>query len=383
MTAIAERPAPWRLDKEGLHTVLSQIEADRHRDHLYTLEAITELLARASGDKDGVAEVCADLRVSMGLSRREALRLIERARVLRRENVRQAAYEQLLSPEHLAAIDKTLNEAPANDRDRIEDTMLAEAPNVDSAGLALIGRRILNLLDQDGKPPNDPDLAEPRREFHYTARTDGTVAFRGHVDAETGAVLAGLISPLAKPTSAQDQRDITQRQGDAFADIVQLAAGKPNTPTEAGERPHVGITISLETLTTQIGAARLEAGGYIDAASARRIACDCKVFPMVLGAQSDILDFGRLTRTIRHRLRRALIHRDQGCAFPGCQRHPRQCAAHHVVHWADGGPTSLDNTVLLCGHHHRLIHHSEWTVTMVNKRPEFTPPPYLRHLGPA
>ncbi|GAA3433006.1 hypothetical protein GCM10018954_026090 [Kutzneria kofuensis] len=255
--------------------------------------------------------------------------------------------------------------------------MLAEAPKVDSAGMAAIGRRILQLLDQDGKAPDDRDLAEPRREFHFTSRTDGTFAFRGRIDAEAGATLAALISPLAKPTSANDERDIAQRQGDALVEVIELAAGNKKAPTEAGERPHVAVTVSLEVLKKQIGTAKLAANGYTDAASARRIACDCKVLPIVLGSKSDPLDFGRLTRTIPHRLRRALIHRDQGCAFPGCQRLPRQCHAHHIVHWADGGPTSLDNCVLLCGHHHRVIHHSRWNVVMVDKRPEFVPPHYL------
>jgi hypothetical protein len=261
--------------------------------------------------------------------------------------------------------------------------------------MATLGRRILRLLDQDGTPPNDRELAEPRREFHYTTRVDGTVSFRGRIDAEAGALLAGMISPLAKPASAADPRDIARRQGDALVEVIELAAGNRKAPTEAGERPHVGITISLEALKEhfqgqsarrrkellkeQPGLAELEAGGFVDAGSARRIACDAKVLPMVLGSKSDVLDFGQLKRIVPHRLRRALIYRDKGCRFPGCQRPPRQCQAHHVVHWADGGPTTMDNTVLLCGHHHRLIHHSEWKVRMVARRPEFTPPHYLRH----
>ena len=383
MTAISDGTAWWQLDKESLHAVLGRGEAERRRIYLESLEIVGELLSRTAGGKDEVAALCADLCASNGISRGEALRLIERAGLLGREKVRTAAYDDRLSPEHLAVIDKTIKAAPAAERDTVERNLLEQARNVDSAGMAIVGRRILQLLDQDGKAPNDRDLAEPRREFHYTARNDGTVAFRGSIDSEAGAKLAALISPLAKPTSSNDKRDTAQRQGDAFVEIIELAAGSEDVPGEGGERPHVAVTMSLETLTRQVGAASLEAGGYTDAASARRIACDCKVIPAVLGSQSDPLDFGRITRTIPLKLRRALILRDKGCAFPGCHRRPRQCDGHHVRHWADGGPTSLDNCVLLCGHHHRVIHHSEWEVVMAGGRPEFVPPPYLRHLATA
>ncbi|MFF5171282.1 HNH endonuclease signature motif containing protein [Micromonospora sp. NPDC000089] len=70
--------------------------------------------------------------------------------------------------------------------------------------------------------------------------------------------------------------------------------------------------------------------------------------------------------------------RDAGCAFPGCDRPPRWCDGHHVRHWADGGETALNNAVLLCGHHHRLIHQGDWTVRIgTDRRPEFLPPAWL------
>jgi hypothetical protein len=76
----------------------------------------------------------------------------------------------------------------------------------------------------------------------------------------------------------------------------------------------------------------------------------------------------------------ALIARDRHCAFPGCSRPPVMCHGHHVRHWADGGTTSLDNLVMLCGAHHRVIHHSPWEVRLspIDGRPEFRPPPRRR-----
>jgi hypothetical protein len=76
-------------------------------------------------------------------------------------------------------------------------------------------------------------------------------------------------------------------------------------------------------------------------------------------------------------MRRALIARDKGCAFPGCDRPPGWCAAHHILHWVDGGHTALCNLVLLCDHHHGVAHAEEWHITIINGHPHFTPPRWI------
>ena len=87
----------------------------------------------------------------------------------------------------------------------------------------------------------------------------------------------------------------------------------------------------------------------------------------------SVLDVGRRTRTIPPALRRALEARDRGCRFPGCGS--RFTDAHHVTHWADGGDTSLGNTVLLCRHHHRLVHEGGWRILWDRDgRPVFVDP---------
>ena len=110
----------------------------------------------------------------------------------------------------------------------------------------------------------------------------------------------------------------------------------------------------------------------------RRKACDATVIPAVLGTHSEVLDISRKTRIIPTGIRRALTLRDKGGAFPGCDRRPKTCHAHHVQHWANGGPTALNNLALLCGFHHYIIHHGHWTVHMrPDGHPEFTPPDYV------
>ncbi len=96
-------------------------------------------------------------------------------------------------------------------------------------------------------------------------------------------------------------------------------------------------------------------GSSLAVETARRLGCDASLVGIVDGARGEPLDVGRKTRAIPPPLRRALSARDGGCRFPGCGR-TRFTEGHHVIHWADGGETTLDNLVTLCRHHHRLVH---------------------------
>jgi hypothetical protein len=123
----------------------------------------------------------------------------------------------------------------------------------------------------------------------------------------------------------------------------------------------------------------LDDGGRISAEAARRLACDAGILPAVLDGRGQVLDLGRQRRLFTGPVRRALVLRDRGCAFPGCDRPPRWCDGHHILHWADGGVTDLTNSVLLCGFHHRAVHHTDWRVRInqADGLPEFLAPVLL------
>lgn len=107
--------------------------------------------------------------------------------------------------------------------------------------------------------------------------------------------------------------------------------------------------------------------------TSRRLSCDAGLVRITHGPNGSVLDVGRRTRTIPPALRRALEVRDRGCRFPGCGL--RLCDAHHVRHWADGGETSLTNTLLLCAYHHTLVHEGGWRVLWDREgRPVFVDP---------
>ena len=107
---------------------------------------------------------------------------------------------------------------------------------------------------------------------------------------------------------------------------------------------------------TQAGhAAQLENGPHVSTETSERIACDCCVTEIEEDRYGEVLNIGRRSRTIPPAMRRALKARDGGCRFPGCTNH-KFVDGHHIKHWSKGGETSLDNLVLLCRHHHHLVH---------------------------
>jgi hypothetical protein len=110
----------------------------------------------------------------------------------------------------------------------------------------------------------------------------------------------------------------------------------------------------------QPGQSVVEDGGRVPAETSQRLGCDASRVIMQHDAEGRIFEVGAKTRTIPPALRRALLHRDRSCRFPGC--HGRFCQAHHIRHWAQGGPTTLSNLVLLCRRHHRAVHEEGYQV---------------------
>uniref|UniRef100_UPI003F539207 HNH endonuclease signature motif containing protein n=1 Tax=Nocardioides sp. BYT-33-1 TaxID=3416952 RepID=UPI003F539207 len=165
-----------------------------------------------------------------------------------------------------------------------------------------------------------------------------------------------------------DPREAGARLWDALVDACHRLANSDDLPRDHGTRPRVMVLIDQQSLRQQVidaGLARegqTPTGARLSATAVRRMACDAEIIPTVLGTESQVLDVGRTHRLVTPALWTALIARDRHCAFPGCTRMPLACDAHHITHWADGGPTALSNLVMLCRHHHTLIHQTPWIV---------------------
>jgi 5-methylcytosine-specific restriction endonuclease McrA len=208
------------------------------------------------------------------------------------------------------------------------------------------------------------------RGLHVYRDDDGMVILRGRLDPEAGALLLRALDAaretlyqrtrVANPGLAPPTR--AQQQADALGLLAESALHHELDPGAPGERYQVVIHVDAAVLTDPeaTGQSELEEVGHVPAGTSQRLACDASRVVMRNDEHGRIVEIGARTRTIPPALRRALCHRDRTCRFPGCDVRVGQ--GHHLHHWAQGGPTTLSNLVLLCRRHHRAVHEEGYRV---------------------
>jgi Domain of unknown function (DUF222)/HNH endonuclease len=216
------------------------------------------------------------------------------------------------------------------------------------------------------------------RRLHVSPALDGMVRVDGDLDPETGqAVMSALHAVMDSEihsSLAGDVRSSAQRRADALGEICRQWLDRDARPVVGRERPHVTVTMDLRTLRGELGyRSEFEEAGPVHPEIARRWACDAGVVRVITRGRSEPLDVGKRTPVVPAGIRRALVVRDHHCSFPGCDRPPPWCDAHHVVHWADRGSTALSNLALLCRRHHRLVH-DRFQIEMIEGKPTFRRP---------
>ncbi len=275
----------------------------------------------------------------------------------------------------LVAARETCPEAYARDEEMLVDAARAVSVAELRAVIAYWRQRV-----DAGRAAMDEGIRYERRALYVSPLLDGMVRVDGDLDAETGQALMSALAAMCDAEARArgedpDLRSPAQRRADALGEVCRQWLESATKPTVAGERPHLVVTMDLESLEARAGRrCELTDAGVITAEAARRLACDADVTRVIVDARSEPLDVGWRTKVVPPPLRRAVIVRDGGCRFPGCERPPGWCDAHHVEHWADGGATALGNLVLLCRPHHRLIHQHGFGVVMQHGRPWFRRP---------
>jgi hypothetical protein len=311
--------------------------------------------------------------------------------------IRGAFSEGRLSPSQVRALTRVENVAA-------EEELLSLARHATAAQLERLVRAYRGTVAR-ARATED---GGPERWVRWDHADDGSLVLHARLPAEEGAVvLAALqagVERLGEGASAEAPADVTATEADAVdrayaeASTVEPASAEV-TSTEAegvepasaeaptlperradalvlmadtllaggpagrrgGDRHQVVVHVDAVSLRAAEGEPELADGTPLAPATARRLACDAAIVPLLERAGRP-LSVGRKTRSIPPALRRALESRDCGCRFPGCTN---TCSvdAHHIEHWADGGATSLDNLVQLCRHHHRLLHEGGYSVT--------------------
>ena len=207
----------------------------------------------------------------------------------------------------------------------------------------------------------------------------GMVWLRGVLDPEGAAVVRTAIEPLARRNGKGDDRKHDRRFADAAVELARRSLDNALVPQRGSVRPHLQVTTTLETLLQRTGApaADLEFSLPISAKAVDRLACDCSVTRILLGADSAVIDVGRSKRVITPAQSKALRVRDKGCRFPGCDRQASYTSGHHLVHWIRGGTSDLPNLVLLCHRHHWMVHEGNWQLVKTDDGKMLAIPPQL------
>ena len=363
-----------------------------------------------------------------GLRRGEGKQRLVRAKALTGDLGRtfEALVAGTVSPGQADTVVSAVAELPPQEwtRRRGEKVMVAQASRLNGSELARAGRHLVQVVDPDAVDRRlQAALEREERAAHldrYLAITPdraGGVRIKGHGTSEDGALLKAALLPLTRPEPATTDRRTgeiweTAEAGDACAPtrdlreygarlwdaLIVLARHGLDTDLVGdthGTPPRLLITVDHHTLQADLQAAGDATGVGVSvtgvgvtgigvtadgtdlpAGVLRRLACDAEIIPAVLGTHSEVLDVGRTRRLVTPTLWTALVIRDRHCTFPACDRPPVMCQAHHLTHWADGGDTDLDNLALVCGHHHRTLHHTPWDIRLNpdDRKPEFKPP---------
>ena len=268
---------------------------------------------------------------------------------------------------HAAMIARTAERLGEKMEANAETILVSAAKELDLARLRFVTLKLRHFMDPDSVL-EDANESHELRFLHLSQTLDGVFYINGRFDAEGGAILQTALNALGgPPTSEDNKRTPKQRRADVLVELARQHLDRGNLPEAGGQKPHLAVTVSMATLAKQPGspAADLEWAQPIPAETARRLACDAAITPIFLGSESDQPRAGQTSRSISGSQRKALVVRDKGCRFPGCDRPVDWTDAHHMQHWADGGKTVIENLVLLCRRHHRKVHEEGWQLVVV------------------
>jgi hypothetical protein len=335
--------------------------------HAQLVRRVAHFDIRGLSTDDGCRSTKAWLRAFGRRSPTAAKGLVGQGQLLRRlPDLAAAAVAGHASAEHIDKVVRLQERVGPEVVDRCAPALAEAAEQLDSLQFSRVCDRVRAHADPDGPEP------DAGRDFARRGLTigafDGMVVFRGQLDPEGGAALMSALDAFMSPPVGNDTRTPDQRRADALVEMCRAILSTGRAPTVGGTRPQLGVLVRPENLirAANVGApesATMDWVGDIPDSLAQRIACDSDVWRVVLDpATSRPVDVGRAHRIVPHWIRKALWVRDGSCRFPGCFAPVAWSDAHHLVPWAAGGPTDLDNLVLLCRWHHGLVHEGGWKI---------------------
>jgi hypothetical protein len=277
-----------------------------------------------------------------------------------------------LSYQHVAVLARTAEHVGAAAVRKEEANLLKAAETMDAGQFVGVAKSFEHRVDAEAAL-GEANRAYSRRYFNIAEPTAGLVRVDGLLDTEGGAMLRRALEPSGPPAN-DDERTPGQRRADRLIEL--LSRKSAGSSDGSGPRPQLIVRVSVDTLAGALNspAGELDGGGTIPAETVRRLACDAAL-SRITGSGELAGEIGKASRTIPPATRRALAERDRGCVAETCNRPPQWTDAHHVKHWAHGGPTTMPNLILLCRPHHRMVHEEGWGLRrMANGRWALTRP---------
>ena len=296
-----------------------------------------------------------------------------------------------ICPEQVDVVERALAKVDrvGFDPDRVawgEQQLAGWAGQFGPKDLRRLAEQIVDGIDPDGTLPDDR-LQHDRRFLELRRLRDGGWAGEFRLTDEAGVKLHTLLDPLAKSkvntvetddgirVEEPDTRTYGQRMHDALEDVCDRMLRSDSVPDAGGTPATVIITLDLADLLAKTGYAVGSDGALMPTEQALTMADQAEIYWAAVNAQGVPLQLGRTRRIATRGQTAALIARDKGCSFPGCDTPPEWTERHHVIPWSDGGLTDLQNLTLLCRYHHHNFLSKGWDCTInPDGLPEWRPP---------
>ena len=280
------------------------------------------------------------------------------------------------------------------------DELLLESLVLNADRLFRHARDLRDALDVEGVADRERHIHE-QRGLRRVVRPDGSVRLIVDTDLESGAYLCDLFDKMLAPRRggprfiaeedrswadgvAGDPRTNEQYLHDGLVQLVRngVTADSSSSRLIVGSRqPSVRVLVTADVLSSGIGFGHIEGAGdsvsitTVSIETVKRLACTDGTIAVGFSPDGQVLNLGREQRLFSAAQRIALAARDGGCRWTDCDRPPSWTEAHHSQHWkADGGRTDLADGILLCRHHHMLLHNNHWDITRDGGDYWLTPP---------
>jgi hypothetical protein len=390
---------PWdRLTDDDVLDVVRRVERAKRRlapvDHAAINQVQSRSLAFSHGARSSGALLAQLLRISPGEAsgRVRAAGLLGPRRTITGEQVEPqfplvaaAQAAGVVSDRHAAVITRTIAKLPDSVADEFGDfaekSLVEQAATVDPGLLARHAEVLAYALDQDGHYA-DRAYRDRTRGLELHSRPDGSAHLEAELTGEAAEHLRTHLDTLARPApavdGAPDPRTATQRRHDGFLAMLKLVERAELLPQVAGCSATIVLTMDADAYATGTGTATTGHGYPVPADLAKDWAGpETRMIAVLLTKTKAITGYSTAHRIVTEGQRLALIARDKGCSFPGCDITPAWTQAHHITEFQHSRRTSVENCTLLCGAHHRTHQEMGWTCTLIHGTPHWIPPKWL------